>query len=661
MSASKVTRLLTPRASLHDGNVLALDPMDIPGVDPLDPRGLVPARLLLAPLLVRIPMWQPSPDPIDTPHRLSLFWVRDGSQRLADFQIINAPPPPLPAFIEMHVPLAMLRERSGTVELYYRVVDSEGQPSELDPKLTLTIDMEGPELLRPDDALSFVNEPIVGVDEDYLANFDPVRFNVPPYRGRDDKDQVEMFLSNSPNPAAAPDGVYTFEFTTDPLVAELPADVFRRLNNGRAYIFFQIFDEAGNFSTRSAGLPFVLNLIAMPVVPLPAPRIKPPAYDDSLIKRDDARATVYVLIDPYANWAPGDAVRVYWDDRAVADIPVLDGVETEVPVPWLIMRGPLPVLVSEEIRVRYEIIRGSASFPSFSRRINVDFTVAGQDHANAPALVNPNLVLAEVRGLVSDTPNLVDHRDKDVGARARVLLYENPQPGQVLRFFWNGIGPVATYTVQFGDVEGQLVFSTVIPWAVMDGIINPALPSHYSSSNGINEQHSDDTPVNVNTGVLISFPSPVIQHTLVGGTGTFLSCCSKPEVFYGVSWKVVSDPRFQLNDEIRFFWQGYNNNGWSDPIVEESKFDERQSFSTLDELGNGLMFVVAPYDPKVFSLRFASTAQAWYEVWRGAALIGQSPPRRLRVDLAYPAGGYCQAGDIISCSNDGVPTLDVRQ
>ncbi|WP_251029443.1 hypothetical protein [Pseudomonas fluorescens] len=215
MSASKVTRLLTPCSSLHDGNVLALPPMDIPGVDPLDPRGLVAARLLLAPLLVRIPLWAPPPEAADTPHRLSLFWERDGLQRLADFQIINAPPPDLPAFIEMHVPLAMLRERSGTVELYYRVVDSEGQPSELDPKLTLTIDMNSPELLRPNDALSFVNDPIAGVDEDYLANFNPVRFNLPRYQGREAWDHIEMFLSNSPNPpAAAPDGVYILEFTS---------------------------------------------------------------------------------------------------------------------------------------------------------------------------------------------------------------------------------------------------------------------------------------------------------------------------------------------------------------------------------------------------------------------------------------------------------------
>lgn len=654
MSISKVSHL--PEAT--SGGVLALDPMDIPGVDPLDPNGLVPVSLTLAPLLVRIPMWLPAPEPLDTPHRVQLLWERDGIERQADLKLIDAPPPPLPAFVPMHVPLAMLRERSGTVKLFYRVIDSEGQRSELDPKVTLTIDLESPELLRPDDQLSFVNPPVTGVDEAYVASNDPVRFNIPPYRGRERNDRIEMVLSNSPNPAAAaPDGDYVLVDVSDPLVCELPAAAFRRLNNGPAYIFYQVFDEAGNFSTRSAGLPFSLDLIAGPDVPLPAPTIMPPAYDDNIIKRDDARAAVVLLIDPYINWAAGDHARAFWDERPLADVPVFDGVVTQVPVPWATMRGPSPVLVAEEIRIRYEIIRGLTIYPSYRRRISQDFTVAGQDHAGAPALLNPDLPLAEVRGLVSDEANLVDLRDKDVGARARVFLYDDPQPGQVLRFFWNGIGPVATKTVQVGEVAGQLVFSSVIPWAVMEGTINASLPVHYTTDNGINQQQSRHTEVDVHTGPLLSFPTPIIQHTLVGSTGTFLTCCSSPEIFAGVRWKVVAHGDFDLNDEVRFFIHGYNNNGWDDPVVEDSRFTQGKTFDTPADLVNGLDFTVTPFDPVVYSLRQESTAVAWYEVWRGGRKIGESILRRFRVDLAYPAGGYCQAGDIIQCSSDGVPTL----
>jgi len=66
---------------IHSGTVLALGPMEIPGVDPLDPEGLVPVHLLLTDLLVRVPMWLPAPEPADTPHRLSLIWLRGGIDR----------------------------------------------------------------------------------------------------------------------------------------------------------------------------------------------------------------------------------------------------------------------------------------------------------------------------------------------------------------------------------------------------------------------------------------------------------------------------------------------------------------------------------------------------------------------------------------------------
>ena len=122
-------------------------------------------------------------------------------------------------------------------------------------------------------------------------------------------------------------------------------------------------------------------------------------------------------------------------------------------------------------------------------------------------------------------------------------------------------------------------------------------------------------------------------------------------------WKVVAHGDFDLNDEVRFFTHGYNNNGWDDPVVEDSRFTQGKTFDTPADLVNGLDFTVTPFDPVVYSLRQESTAVAWYEVWRGGRKIGESILRRFRVDLAYPAGGYCQAGDIIQCSSDGVPTL----
>lgn len=638
--------------------VLALLPMIIPGVDPLDPNGLIPAALMLAPLQVQIPMWAPPPEPLDTPHILKLYWERGGVVVYSDSMTIDSPPPPLPTLHTLFIPLLVLRALSGPVELYYTVTDSFGGISTLNPKRTLTVDMDAPQLLNPTDQLAFVVPPVPAVDEAYLTSNPQVPFHVPPFIGRTDGDRIYFYLSNLANPpVAGEDGVYELVLGSDPLIATLAAAAFRTLSNGDAYIFFRIFDKAGNFSDRSAGLVFQLALTALPG-PRPLPQIVPPRYDDLLINREDARAGVFVRIGSYTDWAVGDEVIVYWKGRPTARHPV-NGFPTDVEVPWNVMRGPLTdPLVPEALPVRYEIIRGALPpFPSFNILVNVNLTVAGQDHANAPALFNPDLPVPQVWGLVSNTQNVVNHDDNPAGARARVLLYENPVPGEILRFYWNGIGPVATYTVQFGDVAGQLVFSTVIPWAVMAGVINSALPVYYTTSNGVNDQQSDNVLVDVNTGALISFQAPILQHTLVG-PASYLGCCSKPEIFLGVEWSLAPDNRFELYDVVTFFWEGFLVNNWEPPVIDESRYDDTKTFSTAADLMNGLHFRVEPYEEKVVPMRNFGSARAWYQVRRGGSLIGESLPRRIRVDLLSAGSGqYCKLGDIIQCSSDGVATI----
>lgn len=640
---------------------LALDEMEIPAVDPADPRGLIKAAFMLAPLEVRIKQWDPPPEPLDTPHTLTLHWLRGGVQVFSTDKVVIAPPPDLPDEHILYIPLPVLRAQSGPVEMYYSITDSFDGVSELVPRKQLTIDMDSPQLLNPADHLEFLVPPSPVVDETYLIANDPVGLTVPPYTGRDDGDDVHFYVSNDPNPPEGSEaGVYELASATDPLIAYLDADVFRTLTNGPAYLFHRIFDEAGNYSIRSAGLPFTLSLIPSPGT-RPPPEIFPAErYSDDLINRADARAGIFVRVNPYLNWDPRDRVIVYWKGRPT---PIQDvtSFPTDVPIDWAVLRGPLTEpLVPETVPVRYEIIRfGLPPFPSINIRVNQNLTIAGQDHGNAPAVLNLDLPVAEVWGLVSNTRNVVNHSDNPAGARARVRLYDNPVAGQILRFFWNGVGPIASYTVQPGDTAGQLVFSSVIPWAVMAGIIHPELPVYYTTDNGVNIQQSDNALVNVNTGALIQFPMPVLKHTLVGGAGK-LSCCSKPEIFYGVTWHVVPDDRFELGDVVHFRWAGFDNNNWSPPFITESIYTENRSFDTDTDLENGLSFIVQPYEDKVVPMRDSGTAQAWYEVRRNGALIGESPPKRIRVDLLYPQVGYCKAGDVISCTSDGVATLIKR-
>jgi hypothetical protein len=656
---SESTYLINPLGA-DDGGTVLLDPMDIPGVDSGDPRGVIPRSRLQGPLQVNIPMWNPRPEPLlDEPHIVRLRWVWAGVDEVVDSRQVFGPPPPLPAVISLEVPLSRLTdEGSGTAQLYYTVQDSFGGVSVLNPRRTLTIDLDSPELLNPLDTVDFVVAPTPNVDEQYLLDNVPVAFNIPFYTVRADRDRIEFYLSNRDNPPlSAADAEYVIALASDPLVAYVDPDIFRRLNNGDAYIFYRIFDEAGNFSSQSAGLLFQLALTPLPSN-LPRPQIRPPAYDDGLIKRDDARRGVFMRIDPaYDDWAPGDQVIAYWNARPTVPQPVLS-FPCDVEIPWLTLRGPAPVLIPEAAVVRYEIIRGALPpFRSLSERFNVDLTIAGQDHPNAPALLNPTLASVTVIGRGSKTPNQLNHLDRGLAAQAYVPLFADPVAGQLLSLFWNGVGPVASHPVQLGEVGGQLVWFTDIPWNLIEGTVNPRLPVHYLTSNGVNEQQSPPTFVNVDVTALIDFTPPQVQHTL---TSEYVTCCSSPSPLYGVHWLIPGNIGLQLNDEVRFHWQGYARNNWVDPIAGTEYEETIQVLQP--HIDNGIKVVVEPFDRTLEPMREYGSAVASFEVWRNLGKVGDSRPDvkgsgHIRVDLTFPTGGFCKPGDVISCTSDGKATL----
>lgn len=255
----------TGASSLNAKGVLSLAPMDITGVDPLDPTGLIKRNVLLADLEVKISMWGPGPVPLDSPHILDLILMQGATVIYTQSKTVTAPPPPFPIEHVLYIPTLVMQSLAGLVQLYYVVTDSFGGPSELDPKRTLTIDQSNPELLDPADHLEFVVPPSPAVDETYLLNNDPVALHLLPYTGRSDGDDIHLYLSNSANPpVAGPDYIYKLVLSSDPLIVYLPADKFRVLISGAAFIFYRIFDRAGYFSVRSAGLPFQLSLIPLP-------------------------------------------------------------------------------------------------------------------------------------------------------------------------------------------------------------------------------------------------------------------------------------------------------------------------------------------------------------------------------------------------------------
>ncbi|OCW23886.1 hypothetical protein BBG20_20580 [Pseudomonas aylmerensis] len=635
--------------STKEGEARVLPTFDeVVGVDPADPEGLIPLPVSLQPLQCRIPQWVPGPS-VGRTHVLTLWWRVRGVNVEADSQSFTGPLDPARFPYPLYVPVNFMRELDAVVEAFYTVTDEGGFATPSFP-WTLTVDNNPPRFQDPDDKARFVDPAIEasGITEAVLAANPFIEVEIPAYIGRAARDQVGYYLSNNTPPfPPIQTGRQEFPLITDPLILRIPAEHFRGLSNGIAYLQYRLYDRAENFTLAfSAPMDFQVNLIADPSN-LPAPDIRPPAYLDFLIKRDDARARVAARIPrEYDDFAAGDRVVMFCDGRPVLPAIPITGFPFPVEIPWDILRGSGP-LARTEVQVRYEIQRaGRPPVPSPSSFFWVDLTIAGQDHANAPALLNTTLERVDVYGKGSGLHNELDSRDATAGAEVWVRLYQNPVAGERLELYWNDVGPVAHYEVQPGDVFDQPVPFTDVPGnVIVSGGDFPDLPVYYTTSNGVNEQHSDSTPVNVHAAPLIQFDAPLIQHTLHGPVN-YLTCESRPAICHGVYWFIRDDSRFQTGDEIQFFWQGYTQNNGEEPIADTD-------FSvTVNYVANGQAVRVWPWDTKIEPMQRFASAIARFFVLRRGVVIGQSAQKLVRIDRVYPGSGrICQPGDEGFCDS----------
>lgn len=649
MPGSGKTSARSPNALAHSGGDSKVLPVfeRIVGVDPSDPEGLIPLAVSLSPLECRIPQWVPGPGAGRT-HTLRLWWRVRGVEVLADSQPFTGPLNPALFPYPLYVPVDYMREADAVVEAFYTVDDGTGGLPVPSFPWPLTVDNNPPRFRDPDDKARFVDPAIEasGITEEVLAANPFIEVEVPAYIGRANRDRVGYYLSNNtpPFPPIQTDS-QEFALVTDPLILRIRAEHFRGLNNGTAYLQYRLYDRAGNFSGFSAPMDFQVLLIATPIN-LPRPDIRPPAYLDFLIKRDDARAVVTARIPrEYDNFAPGDSVVMIWDGRPVLPAQLITGFPAEVDIPWDILRG-LDPLALIEVEVHYEIHRvGRPAVPSPSNFFWVDLTVAGQDHANAPALLNQTLALVDVFGKGSGLHNELDFRDATAGAEVWGRLYQNPVAGERLELYWNGVGPVAHYDVQSGDVFDQPVQFTDVPGSVIvDGGNYADLPVYYTTSNGVNEQQADNTLVNVHAAPLIRFDAPLIAHSL-HGPARYLTCASTPAICHGVYWFIRDDFRFEPLDQIEFFWQGYLTNNGEQPI-HETAFT-----ATVEYVPGGQSLRVWPWE-KIEPMRDYASAVAEYFVRRRGALIAHSLPALVRIDRTS-AGTRppCQPGDSGFCDD----------
>lgn len=134
-----------------------------------------------------------------------------------------------------------------------------------------------------------------------------------------------------------------------------------------------------------------------------------------------------------------------------------------------------------------------------------------------------------------------------------------------------------------------------------------------------------------------SLPAPIIGHSL--NSSRYLNCSSVPSFMNGVSWSITRHPDIREGDEVRFVWQGFNENNWATPNPN-TVFRKTLSWTSTN-VQAGATVIVDSFDTTLFPLRKFSSATGSYEVWRGGVQVGASFPGLIRVDLTYATGVYC--------------------
>jgi hypothetical protein len=601
--------------------------------------GLVPRSVLNRDLQVTVPAWDFSTDPDFIADIVVVGW------RLVGQAFLEVSRFPFPILIDpgdkiVSVPRDKLVH--GIYDLSYKLIIG-GNSAESEIK-RITIDRVSPDDGQQPVALQMLD--VVGnITDDYLTRHGQVRFKVPAYVDVQALDRAIYYWTDTPNPPESEAEIREQAFSqqdidNDQLIITMYEADIRSRGPGERYIYYRLRDWAGNRGPRSTFLPLFVDLFPAPGNLKPA---RVPLSDRGLIDRQHARegavdqGAVTVEIDAYDNPAVGDEVLINWDENPLAPLEV-DPTQfpLEAHVPWSVLRanglGPMTA------RITYKVRRGSGDTPpSLETRVPMNLEVAGQDHADAPALLNPTLALLEVYGVKSRILNTLLSEDFGEDAEAFLTLFDDPQRGQTIEVYWGAIStPVAKYIVQPGDAAGKKVPIT-IPWSAIDqDRDNPALPVYYTTSNGINLQQARITSVRVLIVVIEDLKEPSFPHA---GKFGVLNCCACPRLWKGVWVKVEGNPAFDENDVVTLHWQGCAGMNGTSPI--SGVVDTFATTLNLDQARNGFEVHVADYEKLIAPMVNNGSALCHYDLKKRNGAVGVSKKDFVIISRTMPSGEVC--------------------
>lgn len=603
------------------------------------PEGLLSRNALSNDLQLVVPAWEFSTDPDFIADIITVGWRPFG----LPFQAVATFPfyvPIVPGDKIVSVPRDRLQH--GIYDLSYSL-DIGGNTQESEIK-RVTVDRSPPNDGQQPAAMEMLD--VVGdITDDYLIEHGQVRFQIHLYIEPKARDHAIYFWTDSDRPSETETEIREQEFSQEDidnnqLIITMYERDIRDRGDGPRYIYYRLRDWAGNKGPRSELLPVIVNLLPGPGS-LKPPRI--PLSSRGLIDRQHAREgavnqrAVTIEIDAYDNPANDQEIMIDWDGTPLPPLPVdVSKFPLEAHVPWSALRakGVGPLTASVTYRVRRP---GSSTPRSLETRVPVNLTVAGQDHINAPALLNTTLVKLEIFGANSNTLNTLTSDDFDKPASAFLTLFDNPLPGQTIELYWGAVmTPVAQYIVQTGDVAGQRVRLS-IPWSVIDqDRENPTLAVYYTTSNNVNLQQASATLVDVKIVVIENLKEPSFPHATKFGV---LDCCACPRLWSGVWVKIEGNAAFDEKDVVTLHWQGSEGLNGTSPIP--GVVDEFSTTLSAEQAREGFVVHVADYEKLIAPMINNGSALCHYTLRKFKGGIGQSKRDFVVINRTMPSGAVC--------------------
>jgi hypothetical protein len=603
------------------------------------PDGLLPRTELNRDLQLIVPAWSFTTDPDLGPDIVKVGFrpLGDEFREVAEFEF-SIPIEPGDKIVS--VPRDYLD--NGIYDLSY-ILRQGGNPAE-SAKKRITVDR-----VAPDDgqepALLEMLDVVGAITDDYLKEHGQVRFQVRSYVGIKARDRAIYFWTDTDKPSDSETEIDEQEFSQvdidlNELFITIREQDIRDRGEGSRYIYYRLRDWAGNKGPRSELLELFVDL-------LPAPgNLKPPRVplsDRGLIDRQHARegavaqGAVTVEIDRYDNPGSDNEILLDWNGTPLAPVPVDPSrFPVVVRVLWsaLTAKGLGPLTAS----VTYKVRRPSGTTqPSLGTRVPVDLTLAGQDHANAPALLNPDLAKVEIYGVNSKRLNTLTSDDFGEPAEGILELFDGPLAGQTISLLWGANAtPAAQYIVQPGDVAGKRVPFT-IPWSIIDqDRENPALPVYYTTSNNVNLQQALTTSVNVSIVVIENLKEPSFPHANKNGV---LDCCACPRLWKGVWVKIDGNAAFDKDDEVTLNWQGCKGLNGSEPIPGVT--DKFPTILSDAQARDGFEVHVADFERLIAPMVDDGSALCHYTLKKAKGGVGSSKEEFVIINRTLPSGIVC--------------------